>query len=74
MSKKRNGERFVGFGDGEIAKSEGGIDKVQCSGSVWFFQTGCHASEGIDFKVTVFAAANGCGCFKGGTCVLAEFT
>ena len=72
VSQKRHGEGKVGFWRGQVAIVECFVDNVQCSGTTWLFQVGCHTSNGVGFEVCVTATAELFGCFEGGKRVFCE--
>ena len=66
------GEGDVGLGWTEVAVLEGLVDDVERSAAARLFQVGCHSSDGVDLQVSMLAAAQLFGCFKGCPCVFGE--
>ena len=48
------------------------VDKVSGAATSWFFKAGGHTTDGIDFKVTVFAGAELACSFKRSVGVFGE--
>ena len=74
MSQKRDCERKVGFGRGQVPIMECFVNDAQCSSAAWLLEVGCHTPDGVDLKVCVASTAELLGCFKGGKCVFCEGT
>ena len=72
MGEEGDGEGDVWLGWGKVAVFESLVDNVKSSAASGFFQVGCHASDGVDFQVSVCAAAQLFGGFKGGSSVFGE--
>ena len=65
VGQERYGEGDVWLGRTEVALLEGLVDNMECSAASRLLQVGCHSSHGVDLQVSVLAAAQLLGCFKG---------
>ena len=72
VSQKWDGKRDVWLRWGEVAVLEGLVDDVECPTASGLFEVGCHASYGVDLQVSMFAATQLLGCFKGCSGVFGE--
>ena len=53
----RDGQRGVAFRWHKVAVFQCLIDDVHCSATAWFFETGSHPADGVNFQVCVSAGA-----------------
>ena len=72
VGQKWDGKRDVWLQWGEVAVFEGLVDDVECPTASGLFEVGCHASYGVDLQVSMFAATQLLGCFKGCSGVFGE--
>ena len=56
----------------EIAKSQCLVENVESSASSWFFKAGGHTTNGVDFKICVFAGAELSSGVERRSCVFCE--